>query len=376
MQIKTFRAPDLPSALAQARAELGPDALVLATNELRGRLGLTSIEITVAVDRKAESENDEAARLRAELADLRQRLQVSQRRTTPVASPLSASSPRVTPSIPDEPRSSAADLPPALRAAVLALVGAGLSRDLALRFARSAARDLGPDSGADRLAAATTGAMGELLSFATRPLESCVIFVVGPPGAGKTTTVAKLAARAALGSRARIVLAQADTERVGALEQSRVYARHLELELVAIHGPEDLSAAQQMAGPRGTVLVDTAGVGARDLERLEALMQLRTAVPEARVALLIPAGLHRLEARRVLQRFAPLEPSFVALSRVDDAVRPGELVTAVAQAGLPFGFLTNGHRVPDDLEDASPRTLAALLLRSGCREVTQRGTSA
>jgi flagellar biosynthesis protein FlhF len=389
MQIKTFHAPDLASALARARAELGPDALVLATNEMRGRLGLTSIEITVAVDRKSESETGETTRLRDELIELRQRLHASERRLGPVTTagttPARRHLPPGTGTLParshrppataEAPTLRAGELPAALRAAVEALVRAGLSRDLALRFARSAARDLGAATDTERLAAATTGAMGELLTFAERPLESRVLFVVGPPGAGKSTTVAKLAARAVLDDRTRIVLAQADTERVGALEQSRVYARHLELELVAVHDPKQLSEAQRLAGPRGTVLVDTAGIGARDLERLDALLRLRSTVPEARVALLLPAGLHRLEARRVLQRFAPLEPSFVAISRVDDAARPGELVTAVAQAGLPLGFLTNGHRVPDDLQEATPRTLAALLLRSGCHEVAQRGIS-
>ena len=69
--------------------------------------------------------------------------------------------------------------------------------------------------------------------------------------------------------------------------------------------------------------------------------------------------------RRVLDRFEIFEPTCVGLSRVDDGSRPGELVTALAEKKRPLAFFTTGHTVPDDLEAASPRGLARLLLRAG-----------
>jgi flagellar biosynthesis protein FlhF len=114
------------------------------------------------------------------------------------------------------------------------------------------------------------------------------------------------------------------------------------------------------------VLVDTPGIGAGDRDRLEHLMELRDRVPDASVALLIPAGLNGEEAARVLERFDPLKPTCAGLSKVDDGARPGELVSALVSKPLPVAFLTDGHAIPDNLKAASPHALAALLLRAGC----------
>jgi flagellar biosynthesis protein FlhF len=67
----------------------------------------------------------------------------------------------------------------------------------------------------------------------------------------------------------------------------------------------------------------------------------------------------------VIERFTPLRPTCAALSRLDDGCRPGELIAALAECGLPLSFFTNGDAVPDDLESASPRGVASLLLRAG-----------
>ena len=75
-------------------------------------------------------------------------------------------------------------------------------------------------------------------------------------------------------------------------------------------------------------------------------------------ALLLPAGLNRQAASAVVERFGGLRPSCAVLSKVDDGARPGELVAALAPSRIPLAFLTNGHRVPEDLQPASPRSLA------------------
>ena len=85
----------------------------------------------------------------------------------------------------------------------------------------------------------------------------------------------------------------------------------------------------------------------------------------AQVALILPAGLHRDQVEQVFDRFAPVRPTCVAFSKTDDGRRIGDLVSALARTDLPLSFITNGQRVPDDLVAATPRGLAALMLRDG-----------
>jgi flagellar biosynthesis protein FlhF len=347
MLLKTYRAPDLAAALAAARREMGPDALVLGTSEHRGGLGLEAVEVTVAAPRAGSPAGAEAS-------------------ASASPSPPSASS-VAPPAAPAPGRSSDAPegIPAPLRAAASALVAAGVSEDLARRFARIAAHETGARPGAHAVAVAVERSMARLLEFATPPFGARCLMVVGPPGCGKTTTVAKIAARVALAGERRVFLAAADGDRVGALEQAEIYARHCGAVLARVDSADDLARAVADAGERGTVIVDTPGIGAADRDRFAGLAALRASVPGAAVAVLLPAGLHHLEAARVLERFAPLRPACAAFSRVDDAGRVGELVTALAAARLPLAFVTDGHRIPDDLARASARGLTALLLRSG-----------
>jgi len=365
MLLKTYRAPDLATALAEARAELGPDALVLATTEVPGRLGLSGIEVTVGAARPAlgasAGDGDTVRHLAREVERLRSRMNISPAPSAPAAAPQSAAAGdgRAAPDTPKIPTA------PALRAAVAALVASGLSDDLAERFARIASRALPAGGDPKGLAAAATKGVEALVPLAPIPVAGRCLFVVGPPGCGKTTTVAKLVARLAAPGQRHVFFGEADVDRIGSVEQAEIYSRHIGALLARVDGPDDLMCALEDVGESGMVVVDTPGIARGDDSRMRGLEALREAVPDAGVAVLLPAGLHRDEAARVLGRFAPLRPTCAGFSRVDDGLRVGELVTALAGSELPLSFVTCGHRVPQDLDTVSPRRLTALLLRAG-----------
>ena len=345
MLLKTYRARDLAAALAAARAEMGAEALVLATSEIRGRLGLEGVEVTVGAPRAEASPAPETSSRKREGGA------PSLDEVSRVADRGAGAPPPVT--------------IPVLAAAVDALVASGLSSDLARRFAAIAGRDLRAGADAKALVAATARGIEGILGFAPFPVAARCLFVVGPPGCGKTTTAAKIAARLALGEGRKVLFAECDGERVGALEQAEIYTRHIGVTLARIEGPDDFQRALDDAGKRGIVVADTPGIGAADGERLHLLELLRGVAPDALMAVLLPSGLHRAEAARVLSRFAPLRPTCAALARVDDGGRPGELVSALAASGIPLAFVTHGHRIPDDLSPASAHGLGAMLLRAG-----------
>jgi flagellar biosynthesis protein FlhF len=361
MLLKKYKASDLASALAKAQAELGPDALVLETRKVRAGLGLEGIELTVGAPRRFASHaigNGTGAlrRLAHEIRELRDRSDL-QAEFAPVQPPLT---PNTSISGDDT-----------IRATVDLLVASGLSRDLAARFTLEAERELARGGGAGGAVRAARKGMSAVLSFARLPASSRCLFIVGPPGCGKTTTTAKLAARATARNTGRVTFATADGDRIGAMEQAAVFSRHLGADLAPVRSQDDLLRALDDAGGR-PVLVDTPGIGAGDAGRLDQLAALRAGVPEADMALLLPAGIQGEEATRILERFRPLEPSCLAFSRVDDGGRLGELVTAAATSEIPLAIFTHGHRVPDDIADASPLALTNMMLRTESVSVAGR----
>jgi flagellar biosynthesis protein FlhF len=360
MLLKTYRASDLAAALAKARAELGPDALVLATTEVRGRGGLSGVEVTLASPRGAgdgQARADERIRrLAHEVREARRKL--DEKEAIPEVREQereAANEPSATTTVTED---------PLLGAATRALVASGVSDDLAARFARIASRGLDGGGDAGALARAVERGVGSIIPFEPIPSEARCFFVVGPPGSGKTTTVAKLAARMSVERSGPVFFAEADGERIGSFEQAEIFCRHLGTVAARVNGPEDLARVLTDAGDSGAVLIDTPGIGTSDDDRLRFVDGLRQMVPGASVALLMPAGLHHDDAARIIETFEPLDPTCAAFTRVDDGTRVGELVTALASSTLPLAFYTDGHRVPEDLGDASPRKIAALLLRA------------
>lgn len=331
MQLKTYSGPDLASALARAREEAGPSALVLATNEVKGRLGLTRVEVTVGIDR------------------------------TPARASARAPEPPAAPPATIEP-----GLHPALSAAYESMVRSGLDAGLARRFARGASGRLGPNPRPSVLTRAAEDAMRDLVPIVSR-FGSRVLFLVGPPGAGKSTTAAKIAGSAAAEGHEDVVVIEADDVSAGSLATVRRHSTRLGYRTVVARTPDEVIRCVREAGRSATVIVDTFGVGASDRERGRRLRDLSDAFPGAEVALVIPAGIHGEEARRVIERFRPLQPTCAVISKADDGSRPGEILTALIPERLPIAFITHGHRVPEHLSEASPRGVTAMLLDSGFR---------
>ncbi len=343
MLLKTYRGPDLATTLKRIRRELGPNALVLGTSEHKKRFGMPVVEVTVAAPRDRESARQpdgEVKALAAEIHELKSKLGRS-----PEPAPVDRRRPS---------RSSTF-----CHITVERLIAAGLDPDLAERFGRISARDRSTPP-----ADVVTREIANVLDFVPLPLSKRCLFVIGPPGAGKTTTVAKLASRVCRPDRP-VVFGVADTERIGSFEQAEIYCRYIGSRARRIEKGDDLHRAIDNVGERGIVLVDTTGIAAGDRTRRQALRLLVNAVSDAEIAVLLPAGLHHVEARRVLDRFSEFRPTCAAWSRIDDSERPGELLSALAGRRIPLSFVTTGHAVPDDLEPASPQSVADLLLRSG-----------
>jgi flagellar biosynthesis protein FlhF len=246
-----------------------------------------------------------------------------------------------------------------VRAAALDLMDeygfdAGISRDVAMQIPL--------DTEAHRGRGLMLGLLSRKLPIApVDPLESGgVIALVGPTGAGKTTTIAKLASRFLERHAARdVALVTTDTIRVGGREQLHSYGRQLG---IAVHEADSDAALQQLLErlrDYKLVLIDTAGMGQRDRALAAQLHWLR-ASRVVRSLLVLPANAHFSDLDEVVRRFAGADPQGVILTKLDETGRFGSALSVVADHRLPITWVTDGQRVPDDLHRANA---ASLVLR-------------
>ncbi len=183
-----------------------------------------------------------------------------------------------------------------------------------------------------------------------------VFAVVGPTGAGKTTTIAKLAARWSMchGSEG-LALVSTDSYRIGAREQLMTYARILGADMHAPNSGRELARVLDRLKSKRLVLIDTAGMGPRDVRLSEQLEALQLGAARAKVMLALPAQGEGHALEEIIRAFAPVSPAACIITKVDEAASLGAVISTTLRHKLKIAYLCNGQRVPEDLHAAHQR---------------------
>ncbi|WP_223202848.1 flagellar biosynthesis protein FlhF [Stenotrophomonas sp. 169] len=194
------------------------------------------------------------------------------------------------------------------------------------------------------------------------PLEAGgVIALVGPTGAGKTTTIAKLASRFAESHAPRdVALVTTDTTRIGAREQLYGFGRQLGIAVHEASSGTDLDQLLERLKDYKLVLIDTAGVGPRDRTLASQLQWLRAA-PKVSTLLVLPANTSFGDMDEVVRRFSAANLQGVVLSKLDETGRFGTALSVAVDHRLPITWVTDGQDVPEDLHRASAANLVLRL---------------
>ncbi|WP_419727861.1 hypothetical protein [Lichenicola sp.] len=314
MRIRIFRAATLAGAMAQVRDELGLDALILTTSSQGG-----VVEVTAALE--PEDEPDPPA--------------------------LSGPAPPLDVQVTREPA-------PAYHASAPLQSGSPLQDTLGrhgLPPSLLAALRQGPlEAGCSRL-----------FRFTRLPLDADAppLLLAGPPGAGKTLTVAKLAARLVMEGHRPLVITS-DEQRAGAVEQLAAFTRLLGLTLIAAGRPEMLERALQRREPLSPVLIDAPGLDLLDPAQAEQLACLVSA-SGARLALALPAGLDPLEAVDIAMAHAGLGADLLVATRLDRNGRLGGVLAAAQASDLALTEAGTGPGIADGLAQLTPMSVATRL---------------
>lgn len=194
------------------------------------------------------------------------------------------------------------------------------------------------------------------------PIETGgVIALVGPTGAGKTTTIAKLASRFADAHAARdVALVTTDTQRIGAREQLYGFGRQLGIAVHEANSSTNLNQLLERLADYKLVLIDTAGLGQRD-RALTAQLQWLRAAGQIRTLLVLPANTSFQDMDEVVRRFGPANPQGLVLTKLDETGRFGSALSVAVDHRLPITWVTDGQDVPEDLHRASAANLVLRL---------------
>ncbi len=195
-----------------------------------------------------------------------------------------------------------------------------------------------------------------------------IIAVVGPTGAGKTTTIAKLAARWSIRHGSQdLALVSTDAYRVGAREQLMTYARILGAPLHVANSGRELARVLARLKSKKLILIDTAGMGPRDVRLTEQLAALQLGAACAKVLLALPAQGEGHALEEIIAAFASASPAACVVTKVDEAASLGAVISTTLRHKLPIAYVCDGQRVPEDLHSAYQRRVwlvrAALKLK-------------
>ena len=193
------------------------------------------------------------------------------------------------------------------------------------------------------------------------------IALVGPTGVGKTTTIAKLAARHAVRHGASSLgLITLDSYRIGAHEQLRSYGRILGVPVFAAHDASSLKDVLASLRGKRTVLIDTCGMSQRDqrlTEMLGLLDEVRFADQPIQRVLLLNAASHAETLDEVSRAWRLGGMQGTVLTKIDEAARIGGALDCMMRYRAPLLGITNGQRVPEDWHAANPALLAHIALK-------------
>jgi len=411
MEVKTYRATNMCEALRMVRRDLGPDAVVLQTRDVRSRrmLGLLAgrrqIEVTASAEVNVPSRLASSRSARSSVSMAAAAGSAATGLLAP-RDPQGATLPRdgscrgttriTTPPRPDDPlqeqlthlrdmvhnlcrQSRVAtrhDLPEALFRLFTDLIEADVDEKTAAALVERVRGETSSAELADPiLVKARAEAVIESEINVTGPIQAVpgghrLVALVGPTGVGKTTTIAKLAANYRLKRRQNVGLITVDTYRIAAVEQLRTYADIIDLPMQVVSTPREMREAVRRLAGLDLILMDTAGRSPRDEIKIQELKAFLTEAGADEVHLVLSSIAGTRCLTQTVERFAAVGTTAMILTKLDEASTLGNLLPLVLSKALPVSYLTNGQNVPDDIETAEPTRLANLILSARSTEET------
>jgi flagellar biosynthesis protein FlhF len=365
MQYFTIQARTNREAIDKMKSTYGEDARILTHRSVRmgGFLGLFSAE---GVEVTGYMSEDGGKRRRTEVEEEKKRILdgVKKDQTLQVLLKEVQELRESLENRPAAPAPPAADSHPSLRQLEELLVSNEFAPDFIAQLLERARKEFSLDAleNYPRLQNAAVGWIGEKIEIdppvAFTGKGSRIVIVVGPTGVGKTTTIAKLAAIYGLGDGRRpprsVRIITIDNYRIAAKQQIETYAEIMRIPVSLVESASDLAKNLALYQDTDLILVDTIGRSPRDLAKLAEMKEiLAQCGTQASVYLALAAPTKASDTEEILRQFAPFGYRAVILTKLDETMRIGNIISSLARHRKPVAYLCDGQGVPQDLEAAT-----------------------
>ncbi len=402
MQIKKYEAVDMPSAIRMIKSELGSDAVILSTKNIRkgkgnfGLFGRSMVEVTAAVDPDHGKNNSSRFRkelfssvrrtaqtpdlpawihpLKHELKELKDGMEALQlyRSDTPevqrLAEELSSFKQLLHEAIGNNEGKGVENRSPVLRK-----IGDHLSQNevdprVVEKLLSGIENRLPEDSFATDPKAEST--LRRIMQNILRVQNGIrlegegpkKIAFIGPTGVGKTTTIAKIAADYSLARKKKVALVTIDTYRIAAIEQLKIYAKIIGIPVDVVVHEEDLDRIFQKHRNKDLILIDTAGRSHRDISQLKELRRVFAGRQDIERHLVLSATTKQSDISSILRNFKSIDFHYLLFTKIDEGSRFGTILNAALESGKYISYMTNGQRVPEDIREARVEDIMDLIL--------------
>ena len=361
MPAKRFKAPDMKTALLRVKEELGSGAVILSTREKKGGDGRkVGVEITASLDRRPQridcqeeirveevypgndftlnGVNHELNQIKEMLLNLTHRSKLSERLR--------------------ERRDLIRIFNDLIESEISPIVAHGLIEQVA---AAGNSTNLNPYEVLNKKLRSLLK-VSDPFQSSIRKSNPKILTLIGPTGAGKTLTVAKLAAYITLKKRQQAALISLDGYRLGAAEQLGKYAEIIGLPFMACQDKKEFEKAVELFKQMDIIIVDTPGRALSSTDQLRELYEVITSSRENKVLLVLPATTKDRKLTELIERTRNLAVEGSVVTKIDETDRYGNVINNLIRFKLPTSFLTNGQKVPDDIIPATSSRLAALVI--------------
>ncbi|NLW44639.1 MAG: flagellar biosynthesis protein FlhF [Syntrophomonadaceae bacterium] len=373
MKIKRFVGDSFPDVLRQAKEQMGNDAVILHSRKYKegglfGLFGRQKFEITVAMDENGRSGIKHLATPASDYMEM-DTSQLAVPYTNEILQEIKQMKDMV-----EELRERIDDENPRDiigqngRLLLKHLVSRHVDEKLANRIVKTVEEraEAGQVHDYAYIKKLCVQVMAELIK-APRDIElkkgkSRVVALIGPTGVGKTTTIAKLAAKFSLIQKKKIGLITLDTYRIAAVEQLKVYADIMGLPLQVVYKPGDLKPAIERFSNQDLVFIDTAGRSPRNDEQMAELVTLLREAEPDEVILVLSATTKSDDLLDTFKRFDIMKIDKIIFTKLDETNCYGSILNTVHSTNKRLSYVTNGQNVPDDIKLLDDIQLAQMIM--------------